>query len=83
MIADAVHTAARAKIASTPRRDWRVVPMLLPYLWEYKWRVVTALGFLVAAKLANVGVPLILKDIVDGLDSAQAVPVLPLALLVA
>jgi ATP-binding cassette subfamily B protein len=57
--------------------------MLLPYLWEYKWRVVIALGFLVAAKLANVGVPLILKEIVDGLDSAQAVLVLPLALLVA
>jgi ATP-binding cassette subfamily B protein len=57
--------------------------MLLPYLWEYKWRVVVALVFLVAAKFANVGVPLVLKDIVDGLDSAKAVLVLPLALLVA
>ena len=83
MTADAVNMAAQAKMASRPGRDWRVVPMLLPYLWEYKWRVVIALGFLVAAKLANVGVPLILKDIVDGLDSAQAVLVLPLALLVA
>ena len=34
-------------------REWRVVPMLLPYLWEYKWRVVVALVFLVTAKLAN------------------------------
>ena len=81
--------AARAAAGSTPQpstsagRDWRVVPMLLPYLWEYKWRVVVALVFLVAAKLANVGVPLILKDIVDGLDSSKAVLVLPLALLVA
>jgi ATP-binding cassette subfamily B protein len=77
-------TAAPAQQPSTSAgRDWRVVPMLLPYLWEYKWRVVVALVFLVAAKLANVGVPLILKDIVDGLDSSKAVLVLPLALLVA
>jgi ATP-binding cassette subfamily B protein len=81
--------AARAAAAHAPKpeagagRDWRVVPMLLPYLWEYKWRVVVALVFLVAAKFANVGVPLVLKDIVDGLDSAKAVLVLPLALLVA
>ena len=80
---------ARAAAAQPPKpqegagRDWRVVPMLLPYLWEYKWRVVIALVFLVAAKLANVGVPLVLKDIVDGLDSSKAVLVLPLALLVA
>ncbi len=80
---------ARAAAAPVPKpsdgagRDWRVVPMLLPYLWEYKWRVVIALVFLVAAKLANVGVPLILKDIVDGLDASKAVLVLPLALLVA
>ncbi len=73
--------AAQRDDATVPRgRDWRVVPMLLPYLWEYKWRVVIALLFLVAAKLANVGVPLIMKDIVDGLDSKQAVLVLPLML---
>jgi len=65
------------------RNDWRVVPMLLPYLWEYRWRVAVALVFLVTAKLANVGVPLVMKSIVDGLDSSQAVLVLPLALLVA
>jgi len=81
--------AARAAAAPAPQppagagRDWRVVPVLLPYLWEYKWRVVVALVFLVAAKLANVGVPLVLKDIVDGLDPTKAVLVLPLALLVA
>ena len=64
-------------------REWRVVPMLLPYLWEYKWRVAVALTFLVAAKLANVGVPLVLKEVVDRLTPAQAVLALPLALLVA
>jgi ATP-binding cassette subfamily B protein len=66
-----------------PRREWRVVPLLLPYLWEYRWRVAVALAFLIAAKLANVGVPLVLKEIVDRLDSTQAVLALPLALLVA
>src|SRR5688572_15657865 len=64
-------------------REWRVVPMLLPYLWEYKWRVVIALIFLVAAKLANVAVPLVLKEVVDGLSPTQAVLVIPLALLFA
>jgi ATP-binding cassette, subfamily B, heavy metal transporter len=63
--------------------EWRVVPMLLPYVWEYKWRVVIALSFLVIAKLANVGVPLVLKEIVDALTPGQAVLALPLALLAA
>ncbi len=85
MTAEAAHAAASAaKSAPTVSgRDWRVVPMLLPYLWEYKWRVVVALSFLVTAKLANVGVPLVLKDIVDTLDTSKAVLVLPFALLVA
>src|SRR5688572_7647560 len=65
------------------RREWRVVPMLLPYLWEFKWRVVVALIFLTTAKLANVGVPLVLKEVVDSLDPSRAVLVLPLALLMA
>ncbi|HET7157945.1 MAG TPA: ABC transporter ATP-binding protein/permease, partial [Burkholderiales bacterium] len=64
-------------------RGWRVLPMLLPYLWEYKWRVAVALTFLVTAKLANVAVPLVLKEVVDGLSPTQAVLALPLALLVA
>ena len=64
-------------------REWRVVPMLVPYLWEYKWRVAVALVFLVTAKLANVAVPLVLKQIVDGLTPNQAMVALPLALLVA
>ncbi|HEV7801115.1 MAG TPA: ABC transporter ATP-binding protein/permease [Burkholderiales bacterium] len=70
--------------APGPRgREWRVVPMLLPYLWEYKGRVAIALVFLITAKLANVAVPLLLKQIVDGLTPTQAVLALPLALLVA
>ena len=57
--------------------------MLLPYLWEFKGRVVVALAFLVVAKLANVGVPLVLKEMVDSLDAQTAILALPLALLVA
>ncbi len=69
---------------SSPRaREWRVVPMLLPYVLEYKWRVAVALIFLVTAKLANVAVPLTLKEIVDSLNPMQAMLALPLALLAA
>ena len=68
-----------------PRRDGDVLKKLLPYFWHYRWRVVLALGFMVGAKLATVGVPLLLKKIVDQLDAAQANPlfVLPVGLLVA
>src|SRR5687767_5752261 len=69
--------------ASPPPREWRVVPMLLPYLWEYRGRVVVALVFLVTAKLANVSVPLVLKEVVDSLTPREALLALPLALLVA
>ena len=64
------------------RGDWHTVRTLLPYLMAYKGRVFLALACLVAAKLANVGVPLVLKQIVDRL-TAPAELVLPLALLAA
>src|SRR6266704_2814127 len=64
------------------RGDWHTVRTLLPYLLAYKGRVFLALACLIAAKLANVGVPLVLKQIVDRL-TAPAELVLPLALLVA
>jgi ATP-binding cassette subfamily B protein len=63
--------------------EWRAVGTLLPYLLEYKWRVALALTFLVVAKLANVAVPLIMKEVIDGLDprlQALAVPVALLAI---
>ena len=66
-----------------PRRDaWRTIRTLLPYLLEFKGRVILALSFLTAAKVANVGVPLLMKQIVDALDAKTAVLMLPLALLV-
>jgi ATP-binding cassette subfamily B protein len=68
---------------SSSRGEWRVVPTLLPYLWEYKWRVTLALALLVSAKLANVGVPLVLKEVVDSLEPARAAVAVPFALLAA
>ena len=64
-------------------RDWATIRTLLPYLWEYRSRVVLAMLCLIGAKLANVGVPLILKNIVDGLSVKDQVLALPVALLVA
>jgi ATP-binding cassette subfamily B protein len=63
--------------------DWRVIGTLLPYLWAYKSRVIVALVALVAAKVANIGVPLLLKQIVDSLDTRTAALAIPLALLAA
>ena len=63
------------------RSDWKTLRTLLPYLAEFKGRVAIALGLLVLAKLCNVAVPLVLKEIVDRL-SPQSLPLaLPLALL--
>src|SRR5664279_2255509 len=51
-----------------PRRsDLKTLAKLLPYVWAWRWRVLVALACLVAAKLANIGVPLILKSLVDSL----------------
>ena len=49
--------------AASPRSRWAALSALWPYLWEYRWRVGVALLMLVAAKVANVGVPVVLKDI--------------------
>ncbi len=52
-----------------------------PYLWEYRGRVLLALSALVLAKMANVGVPLVLKQLVDTLEQPLTLAALPLALL--
>jgi ATP-binding cassette subfamily B protein len=62
---------------------WQTLKSLVPYLWQYKWRVVLALSCLVAAKLANVAVPMVFKAMIDDLSAdklALALPVLLLAL---
>jgi ATP-binding cassette subfamily B protein len=65
------------------RKDWDNIKRLFPYIWDFKGRVIIALGCLVLSKLAIVGMPLILKEIVDGLDITKVDLVLPMVLLLA
>ena len=69
----------------TERHDWQTLKSLVPYIWAYKGRVMFALACLVAAKGANVTVPIIFKHLVDGLSltTEQAFIVVPAALLLA
>ena len=82
------HEVASASTTPSPRSDWATLRRLFPYLWEYKYRVMAALAFMVGAKTANVSVPLLLKQLIDtmnpkgGID-ASALLVVPVALLFA
>lgn len=67
-----------------PRSDWQTLRTLFPYLWRYKARVILALSCLVVAKLANVSIPLILKEVVDHLAASPgAALAVPAALIIA
>ncbi|QOJ23524.1 MAG: ABC transporter ATP-binding protein/permease [Gammaproteobacteria bacterium] len=72
----------RLEKPAATRNNLRTIAALLPYLWEFKVRVILALSLLVLAKLANVSVPLVLKEIVDALDQPRAELVLPVFLLI-
>ena len=74
--------ATRLEKPSANRNDWKTIRSLLPYLWEFKGRVVLALALLVMAKIANVSVPLVLKEIIDTLDQPRAMLMLPVLLLI-
>ena len=79
------HSSADSK---TPQRgDWRVIRDLLPYLLEYRFRVIFALSCLIAAKFANLGIPILMKDLIDALDvkagSPQALLVVPVGIIIA
>jgi ATP-binding cassette subfamily B protein len=68
------------------RHDWQTLKTLFPYLWQWRGRILLALSCLIGAKLANVAVPLVFKDIIDGFApaaGAQAVLLVPLALIAA
>ena len=56
---------------------------LAPYVWHYRWRVLAALFLLAASKLATIGVPVVLKQLVDGLDLKPGPLVVPALLLIA
>jgi ATP-binding cassette subfamily B protein len=81
MVAGHQHASA----LKTPLRgnEWRVLGTLIPYLLEYRWRVAGALVLLIAAKLTNVAVPLVMKAVVDGLDPKIALLAVPAALVAA
>ena len=79
-ISEALPRACQARARAT---NGARSAILVPYLLEFKGRVAIAMAFLVTAKVANVGVPLVLKDVVDRLDQSKALIVLPLALLAA
>ncbi|MBC2769541.1 ABCB family ABC transporter ATP-binding protein/permease [Pusillimonas minor] len=67
--------------APADRNDIQTLKSLLPYVWQFKWRVLLAMGCLVAAKVASVTLPLYLKDLVDQLSVPQTLMVLPVAAL--
>ncbi|MGI2257953.1 ABCB family ABC transporter ATP-binding protein/permease [Shewanella sp. GXUN23E] len=69
-------------VEQTPpeRLHWQVLGLLWPYLLEFKFRVALALLCLIAAKLAGIAMPFVLKDLVNTLDvdkvhTALAVPI--------
>jgi ABC-type transport system involved in Fe-S cluster assembly fused permease/ATPase subunit len=66
------------------RTDWKNLKKMWPFVWDYRGRVLLALVCLIIAKLATVGVPLVLKEIVDALHGAESETlVLPMTLLLA
>jgi ATP-binding cassette subfamily B protein len=79
----AANATAALPPAAAPiaRSDLSVVRRLLPYLMEFRGRVLLALAFLVTAKLANISVPLVMKAIVDGLSGDKAILAVPVTLL--
>jgi ATP-binding cassette subfamily B protein len=61
---------------------------MLPFLWEFRGRALFALTCLVLSKVANVGVPVVLKDVVEHFERAKDDPAmlaaaLPFTLLLA
>jgi ATP-binding cassette, subfamily B, heavy metal transporter len=74
------------KSAHEKSNDWKVITNLLPYLWTFKGRVILALSCLIAAKVANLGVPILLKVLVDSMSISpglQTLIVVPVALIIA
>jgi ATP-binding cassette subfamily B protein len=83
MSATITQPAASPAAPPIARSDFSVFRRLLPYLWEFRGRVLLAILFLVAAKLANITVPIVMKTIVDGLSGDKALLAVPVTLLLA
>jgi len=81
-----VHAPGESPQVHKDRRDWYNLRGMLPFLWEFRGRALFALSCLVLAKVANVGIPVVLKDIIEHFESAspeQLALAMPVALLVA
>lgn len=66
------------------RRDWHNLRAMMPYLWEFRGRALLAIACLVLAKVANIGIPVVLKWIVDSFENPETqVLILPVGLLIA
>ena len=63
------------------RGGWKTLRSLVPYLSEFKGRVILAMSLLILAKLANVAVPLVFKQIIDSFDKSHAVLLVPVSLI--
>ena len=74
---------SRTEIPEKDRADLGNILKMFPYIWAFKSRVIFALLFLIIAKLATVAVPILLKEIVDSLNSEKTLLILPLGLLIA
>src|SRR4051812_7043774 len=76
-------TAAAIPAENAREGAWRTIRALLPHIWQFRWRVAIAFAFLVLAKLALVGVSMLLARLVDALDLAPRPELVPLLLLAA
>ncbi|MCS6765636.1 MAG: ABC transporter ATP-binding protein/permease [Candidatus Protistobacter heckmanni] len=78
--------AAPSPAPAAKRNDWRVIARLLPYLRNFKFRILLALSCLIGAKIANLGVPMLLKHLIDAMNvpkgSAAALVVVPVGIIV-
>ena len=82
----ASHHSEQLPNQSQGGNDWKVIANLLPYLWEFKGRVILAMSCLIAAKVANLAVPILLKELIDAMSlpqGTQALLVVPVALIIA
>ena len=71
---------------TTHRSDWQTIKSLWPYIWQSKYRVMIAFVALTLAKVANLGIPVVLKQIVDGMTpnpTLQVALIVPIMLLLA
>lgn len=74
----------RTSTAHGNREDWKNIRQMMPFVWAYKGRVLLAIGCLVVSKLAMVGIPVVLKFIVDALDTDSGqIAALPVVFLLA